>query len=73
MVEKANNTAATVNTYGNHEMAEPNAAEVNAIPWPVIGASGIIPATPITNAVMVQTTTVSINGSYKTTNPSVTG
>ena len=74
MVEKANSNAAKARGIGNHENSRSNAAEVIATPWALPAKPGSATwAVPITRAVMVQITIVSINGSSRETIPSVTG
>src|SRR5690606_35245956 len=77
MVEKANRITATVSTYGNHGNTDAKAFEVATTPSEVLTPYSIILPSPlqiiITRAVMVQTTTVSINGSSKATKPSDAG
>src|SRR5690554_8187360 len=72
MVEKANKKMATMSTQVNQGKISPNAAEVSSDPSRPRG----LVSNPVkinTKAVMVQTTTVSMNGSSKETTPSLTG
>src|SRR5690606_2541095 len=85
MVDTANSTTAIVRMYGNHGSTVPNASDVIVTPCSLSGASppantvalvsshicGL--AMTIVSAVMVQTTTVSMNGSSSATRPSVDG
>ena len=73
MVENANSTTAMVSTHGNQEKADSNAEEVSCTPALGSTDGSQVPVIMITNAVMVHTTTVSMNGSYSATKPSVTG
>ena len=74
MVENANNTTASVKIYGKNDRTEPNAAEVATTPSGDLTPYSIIDPSPlvtiITKAVIVHTTTVSINGSKSATRPS---
>ena len=72
MVEKANRKIAITKTNENHGKTEPNAADVNSDPSnPEVPSA--YPVNTNTNAVMVQTNTVSTNGSNNATTPSLTG
>lgn len=73
MVLKANSITATESTTGNHGKTEPKAFEVSWIPALDDAVGSYTPVMMITRAVMVQTTTVSINGSSRATTPSLIG
>src|SRR5690606_15167461 len=77
MVEKANKITAIVSTYGNHGKTDSKAFEVVNTPSEALTPYSIILPSPlqtiITRAVMVQTITVSINGSNRATKPSDAG
>ena len=66
MVDIANNKTATLNKYGNHQIALAKALDVNATPS-IPSTDLYSPLITITNAVMVQITTVSIKGSRRAT------
>ena len=74
MVEKANRTPAKASGIGNQEIWRSNAAEVMAMPLASPAKFGSATAdVPITRAVIVQITMVSMNGSSSDTMPSVIG
>ncbi len=78
-VDRANSATASVSTYGNQGSTVANASEVIVTPcslvggWPPANTVALVSshicgeAMTMVNAVMVQTTTVSMNGSSSAT------
>src|SRR5690606_25697851 len=72
MVENANSSTDTTSRYGNHASTEAYAIDVSCTPSPT-PSTVYMPVITITRAVMVQMTTVSMNGSQSATRPSAAG